>query len=164
MKPWIAAIALFLVGIMQMAGDLLRVPALKGIGAATTASPAPKVFSSVRGLETYSTQFYLEWNDKNGLQHSLPMTRDLYLKLQGPYNRRNIYGAILAYGPVLAVEKTTKPMFNSVLFYAVCKDAPLLRELGINTDNISGTVRIRYEPLPGTDIGDLPHMLEANCQ
>jgi hypothetical protein len=61
-----AAVFLLALGILQMAGDVLRLPALKGIGAATDASPAPKVFSSVRGLETFSTRFEIEWTDTNG--------------------------------------------------------------------------------------------------
>ena len=47
--------------------------------------------------------------------------------------------------------------------YALCNDAPLLRELGIDPREIAGPVRIRYEPLPGTDMGDLPRDLETPC-
>ena len=104
----VAAACLIAVGLLQMAGDLcerylsayygLR---LKGLGAATAASPAPKVFSAVRGLETYSTRFYLEWTDRAGEFHSLQVTPELYARLRGPYNRRNVFGAALAYGPVL---------------------------------------------------------------
>ena len=68
-----AAVLLLVVGLLQMSGDLLERTGLKavgrplkGVGAATTASPAPKVFSAVRGLETYSTRFTLEWTDRDG--------------------------------------------------------------------------------------------------
>ena len=47
-----------------MTGDLLHLSALKGIAAATGASPAPKVFSAVKGLETFSTQYFVEWIDR----------------------------------------------------------------------------------------------------
>jgi hypothetical protein len=50
-----------------------------------------------------------------------------------------------------------------VMRYALCGDAPLLRELGIDPGEIAGPVRIHYEPLPGTDLGDLPTTLEAPC-
>ena len=54
-----AAIPILLtVGLLQMTGDLLKIDWLKGFGAATVASPAPKVFSAVRGLETFSTRFF----------------------------------------------------------------------------------------------------------
>ena len=51
---------LALIGFAQMTGDLLHLSALKGIAAATGASPAPKVFSAVKGLETFSTQYFVE--------------------------------------------------------------------------------------------------------
>jgi hypothetical protein len=160
-----AAVFLVMLGLLQMTGDVLEqyvwAPVgrtLKGIGAATTASPAPKVFSSVKGLETYSTRFYVEWTDRTGGERTLLITPEIYARLRGPYNRRNVYGAALAYGPVLP-----ESLRDPVMRYALCGDAPLLRELGIDPNEIAGRVRIRYEPLPGTDLGDLPHVLEAPC-
>jgi hypothetical protein len=160
-----AGIFLVVLGLSQMAGDLLETyvnapagRALKGVGVATTSAPAPKVFSSVRGLETYSTRFYLEWTDRAGVEHSLLLTPESYGRIRGPYNRRNVYGAALAYGPVLP-----ESLRDPVMRYAVCGDAPLLRELGIDPNDIAGRVRVRYEPLPGTDLGDLPRQLEAPC-
>jgi hypothetical protein len=162
----VAAACLIAVGLLQMAGDLcerylsayygLR---LKGLGAATAASPAPKVFSAVRGLETYSTRFFLEWKGADGAEHSLELTPEVYSRLRGPYNRRNVYGAALAYGPVLPAE-----LRDPVMAYAMCGDAPLLRELGIDPAQVRGPVRLRYEPRPGTDMGDLPRVLEAPCR
>jgi hypothetical protein len=78
--------------------------------------------------------------------------------MHGPYNRRNVYGAALAYGPVLP-----ESLRDPVMRYALCGEAPLLRELGIDPDDITGRVRIRYEPLPGADLGNLPRQLEASC-
>ncbi|MGH7169106.1 MAG: hypothetical protein ACRELG_02370 [Gemmataceae bacterium] len=160
-----AAIFLVVLGLLQMTGDVLERcvhepagRALRGLAAATAASPAPKVFSSVRGLETYSTRFYLEWTDRAGVEHSPRITPEIYAKIQGPYNRRNVYGAALAYGPVLP-----PPLRDPVLRYALCGEAALLRELGIDPADIAGAVRVRYEPLPGTDLGDLPRLLEAPC-
>jgi hypothetical protein len=160
-----AAAFLLVVGLLQMTGDLLEQHVckpvgrvLKGIGAATTASPAPKVFSAVRGLETYSTRFFVEWSDCEGVRHSLHITPEVYSRLQGPYNRRNVYGAALAYGPVLPAE-----LREPVMRFALCGDAPLLRELGVDPEDIRGPVLIRYEPLPGTDMGELPRVLEAPC-
>jgi hypothetical protein len=159
-----AAAALLVIGLLQMAGDVFHLPALKGIGAATTASPAPRVFSSVRGLETYSTHFFLEWTDRDNWENSLQLTPELYAQLRGPYNRRNVYGAVLAYGPVLQADPRTRTLFESVARYALCDDAPLLRELGIDPDQIApGSLRVRLEPLPGTDLGDLNPVLEVSC-
>jgi hypothetical protein len=159
---------LLVLGLLQMTGDLLEQSglgaigrAIKGIGAATTASPAPKVFSAVRGLETYSTHFFLDWTGRDGRPHTLEITPKVYGRIRGPYNRRNVYGAALAYGPVLATTEQTQPMFLAVTHYALADPAPLLVELGLDPDEILGPVRVRYEPLPGTDMGDLPRVLEV---
>jgi len=158
-----AAALLIGLGLLQMIGDVLHLPAVKGIAAATTASPAPKVFSAVRGLETFSTRHTIEWTDRQGEAHSLRLTPEVGARLRGPYNRRNVYGAVLAYGPVLKTEPRTEPMFDAVTRYAFCGDAPLLRELGIDPDQLRGPVRVRYEPRPDSDLGDLPRVLEAPC-
>jgi hypothetical protein len=156
----LAAAFLLVLGLLQMAGDLLRLPALKGIGAATAASPAPKVFSAVRGLETFSTRFTIEWTDRSGMPYAILLTPELYARVQGPYNRRNVYGAIVSYGPVLATDPKTRPMFCSVAAYALGGKAPLLKEIGIDPDSVGGAVRIRYKPVEGTDMGGLPRLLE----
>jgi hypothetical protein len=165
-----AAAFLLVLGLLQMTGDLLDRAGLgvvgrplKGFGAATTASPAPKVFSAVRGLETYSTRFTLEWTDRRGEPHQLPLTPELYARVEGPYNRRNVYGAALAYGPVLMTDERTRPLFEAVTTHALCGRAPLLRELGIDPEDVAGVVRVRYEPVPGTAMGDLPRVVEVRC-
>src|SRR5258707_9689532 len=91
-------------GLMQIAVVLLRIPVLQGIGAATGASPAPKVFTSIRGMEAFSTRFFLEWKDRQGVAHELQLTPAIHQRLAGPYNRRNVYGAVLAAGPVMATD------------------------------------------------------------
>lgn len=159
----LSAIALVVLGLAQVAGDLGNLPPLRAIAAATGASPAPKVFSAVRGLETYSTRFYLEWENKNGEKKFLELTPEVNARLAGPYNRRNVYGAVLAYGPVLSTDPKAKPLFDSVARYALCGDAPLLRELGIGAGEIH-RLRIRLSPRPGTDLGPLPTTLEAPCR
>lgn len=157
------AVVLLLVGLLQMTGDVLRLPALKGIGAATTISPAPKVFTVVRGMECYSTRFYLNWTDRRGEAHESLLTPELYSRVAGPYNRRNVYGAVLAGGPVMATDEMLGEMFRGVTNYALCGEAPLLRELGIDPADVA-TMQVRYEPAPGTTMGDLPGVLEVKCQ
>jgi hypothetical protein len=159
-----AAMMLLIIGLMQIAGDLFRFPLLKAFGAATAISPAPKVFCAVRGLETYSTHFYVEWMDKDGISRSLPLTSEVYSRLTGPYNRRNVYGAALAYGPVLATDARTKPMHDAVMKYALCDEFRLLQELGIDPQSVAGRVHVRLEPVHGTDMGELPRELEAPCK
>ncbi len=159
-----AAVVLLVVSLSHMTGDLLRLPALKGIGAATGASPAPKVFTAVRGMEAYSTRFYLDWTDRLGVARELRLTPEIYQRLEGPYNRRNVYGAVLAGGPVMATDERLIGMYQSVSEYALCGQAPLLHELGIDPAEVVGPIRVRYEPLPGTTMGNLPRVLEARCK
>jgi hypothetical protein len=161
LRVQIAAIVILLLGLLQMVGDLFGVAEVKGVGAASMASPAPKVFSSVKGLETFSTRIYLEWTSIDGGEQSIEFDRDSYANLQGPYNRRNIYGAALAYGPVLAQDERARPMLKAVLAYALTGDAPLLHELGIDPRTVRMPMRLRYESLPGTDLGELPTTLQV---
>lgn len=158
-----AALALLILGLAQMTGDLLRIAPLRAIGAATAASPAPRVFSAVRGYETYSTRFYVEWTDRDGAGHSLLITPQVYAHLAGPYNRRNVYGAALSYGPLLASDPRTKPMLDSVMQYAFCGDASLLREIGVDPATIDRNVRIRFEQAANARKNNVQTCLEAPC-
>ena len=44
-------------GLLQITGYLLGLPPVRGVGACTAASPFPKVFSDVKGLETFAADF-----------------------------------------------------------------------------------------------------------
>ena len=158
-----SAIVLLALGLLQMGGDLFRVPVLRGIGAATVASPAPKVFSSVQGLETFSSEFYVEWTDRTGVAHSFKLTPEVYAHVKGPYNRRNVFGAALAYAPILQEDPHTKEMFESVVRYALCGQAPLLREIGIDPGQLSSPPRIRLVARSGTAFGDQPFLITPSC-
>lgn len=142
---WLA-VGLLLLGLAQMAGDLLLQatgsPALKGLAAATAASPAPKVFCSQNGLETFSSRFTLVYTDAGGEQVELPLTPAVYGQLDGPYKRRNVWGAALSYGPVLPPE-----LLGPVMSFGLTNDAPLLRELGIEE---ARNVMVKYEHVAGT--------------
>jgi hypothetical protein len=54
-------------------------------------------------------------------------------------------------------------MFERVAAYALCGDAPLLRELGVDPGSVAGPARVRLVPMEGTDLGDLPDVLEPGC-
>jgi hypothetical protein len=151
---------LLVLGLAQMVGVLVRWPALRALAAATGASPAPRVFTSVDGLETFSTAFFIDVDD--GARTSFPITPALYARLRGPYNRRNVYGALLAFGPVLATSPRTAPMFRSMLQRSLCGDRPLLRELGLNVDR-RARVRLRLVPVRPEAVGSLPLVFAADC-
>jgi hypothetical protein len=115
-------------------------------------------------VEAYSTRFYLEWTDRLGVGREMLLTPEIYQRLAGPYNRRNVYGAVMAGGPVMATDERLTGMYRSASKYALCGQAPLLRELGINPAEVVGPMRARYEPLPGATMGDLPGILEVKCE
>lgn len=155
---------LLVLGLLKMAGDATGIVALQGVGAASGASPAPKVFSAVQGFETYSSRFLLEWRAKDGTDHRVALTPELSSRLRGPYNRRNVYGAALAYGPVLASSERTRPLFESVLRHGLCGKAPLLRELGIDPRAVDGLVSVHVIPLEGAAIGNFPDRFTPDCE
>ena len=133
---------------------------LRAIAAASALSPAPKVFTAVDGLETFSSRYFLEWDEPTG-PRSVELTPALYHRLDGPYARRNAYGAALAYGPLLASREATRALLESVLRAALGGEAPLLRELGLDATRRTGPVRVRYEFPTGAPDPKLPHMIEA---
>jgi hypothetical protein len=157
----VRAALLLALGLAQITFDVLGLRAPKAIAAASGASPAPKVFSAVAGFETYSTRFAVEWRDATGT-HRREIDAELYARLRGPYNRRNVYGAALAYGPLLAANQATRPMLDAVLTYALCGDGPLLRELGLASGEVT-EAHVVFEPVAGTDMGALPRTLAPDC-
>jgi hypothetical protein len=162
MKERIAAAFLLLLGSLHMLGYAIGSERLRGVAALTCASPAPKVFSAVKGLETYSTKFRIEWLDPFGAPQALDLKPEVYARLEGPYNRRNVYGSVLAFGPILATDPKTQAMHAAVMRHAACGDRPLLSELGIDPRTVSGKVRVVLEPRPGTAPG-LPLALDVSC-
>jgi hypothetical protein len=164
MRARLITTLLLVLALAQMVGDMAGLPWLKGLAAATCASPAPKVFSAVKGLETFSTRFVLEWRDAHGELCERELDSRAYAGLRGPYNRRNVYGAALAYGPVLAADARTRPMLDAVLRFALCPPRQLLSELGIDPTDVEGSVRLRYEPREGARLEGLATELEATCR
>jgi hypothetical protein len=125
---------------MQMIGYITGSVALRGIGAATAASPLPKVFSDVDGLETFASQFTLRYRHPDGTVVEMAITPELYGRLGGPYNRRNVYGAALSYAPRLPRE-----LWEPAFCYGLAADGPLRAELGLGSavSEISVTIRTR---------------------
>lgn len=134
---------LVVLGLAQMTGEVLHAKPLQWIAAATGASPAPKVFTAFGDYEPYSARFFIDGTE---------ITPERYARVRGPYNRRNVYGAVLAGGPVVP-----PVLRDPVMRYALCGDAPLLRELGI--DDARGRHAIVIEPLHGP-----PMRFEPRCR
>ena len=140
------AYALLVLGLLQIAGDAAGLLPVKALALASAAAPAPRVFSTVKGTEPYSTRFSIIWTDREGWEYGMAVTPEVYARLRGAYNRRNAYGAAMAGGPMLAEDARLRPMFEAVARYALCEPAPVLRELGVPKEEIAGVPRVRYEP------------------
>jgi len=123
-------ILLFLIGSLQIIGVAVGSRALKGIGLASVASPLPLVFSHFRGIETFAADFKLRLKKNGKITFDSQITSELYEKLKGPYNRRNIYGAVFAYGPVLT-QPSEKILVGSILKQSLCSDGTLVHEFEI---------------------------------
>ncbi len=109
-----------------MVGDALGFAALKGVALAWGFAPLPKVFSAVDGWETFAADFTLLYRRNDGSEVKLPITPELYQRVPGPYNRRNVYGAALSYAPRLPAE-----LVESVYCYGLGRDGSLHQALGV---------------------------------
>jgi hypothetical protein len=161
-RELLAASVLIVLGCAQMAGDVLRIPVLKAIGAATGASPAPKVFTAQDGFETYANRFFLEWQDAAGVKQVLELTPEVYSSIKGPYNRRNVYGAVFSYAPVLDANPVTRPMFRAVLQRTLCGSPSVLAEVGVPPEARNG-LRIRLAPRRANESQRYALVQEVRC-
>jgi len=121
-------------GALQVVADVMAWPQVKAFAAATQVSPAMKVFTAHQGYETHAARFAISWRDRQGLDHRLMLDPESYAHVRGPYNRRNVYGAAFAYGPLLRSDPQLRPMQESVMQYAFCTPGNLRSDLGVPAD------------------------------
>jgi hypothetical protein len=138
-----------------MTGYLTGSATLRGLGAATAASPLPKVFSDVDGLETFASEFTFRYRSADGTMTETAISPELYGRLSGPYNRRNVYGAALSYAPRLPRE-----LWEPVYCYGLAPTGPLRSELGIGPDATNISVSIRTRTRGRSDVWTL----ESSCK
>jgi hypothetical protein len=148
-------------GSMQMAADVLLMPRLKAFFAATQVSPAMKVFTAHQGYETHAARFAIGWLDDDGSERRLALDPDTYGRVQGPYNRRNVYGAALAYGPLMRVDPKLRAMQESVMRYAFCAPGDLRSELGL--PGVDTNLKIYVMPVQQPARTDLELSWEVEC-
>lgn len=130
--------------------------------AALNFSPAMKVFTAHNGYETFSPKFEIEFFSGDASK-TIELTPELYRKLSGPYNRRNVYGAAISYGPVLVSKEITKPLFESVADFSFCTPASLITELELDIPQPVEKVVIHYIHNETSANELYPSTLEVNC-
>jgi len=114
-------ICILIIGCLQPIGFLVNSPTIKGLGLISVSSPLPLVFSSYNGVETFSTEFIFNITTNKNDTLIVPMSLDLYNLIHGPYNRRNVYGAIFSHGPFFATSSLIS-LRQQILDYAICQD------------------------------------------
>lgn len=142
------------IGLLQTIGYLTNAPALRNLGVVSSASPLPIVFTEVKGVETFASDFYMQWENDQHYLESIKITPELYARFKGPYNRRNIYGAAISYGPVLP-EKVWKP----ILDYGLCNNI-LEDELQIPIGKVNFSIKIKTRTQGKSD----EWILKSSCQ
>jgi len=147
-------IAVIFIGFLQSIGYLTGLKPIRDLGIITSASPLPIVFTEVKGVETFASDFYVQWTNKNKQIEQLKITPAMYSMLKGPYNRRNIYGAAIAYGPVLP-----NKLLQPILEYSLCQNI-LRDELGIPYTGDSISILIKTRTKNRAD----QWILEASCK
>jgi hypothetical protein len=132
----IAALVVTLLGCSAMIGDLCDSLVMKGLGAAWTFAPFPKVFCDNQGLEGFASDFTIVAQGPNGTKE-VPITPELYAQMRGPYNRRNVYGAVFSFAPKLPAE-----LWESVFEFGLGEKGVLKEEFSLPMEATNIAVRI----------------------
>ena len=161
MKYTIFAGILIFLATIKIIATLMGWDKVVGIASMTNLTPAMKVFTAHKGYETYSSTFIIKATYADGLSEKKTVTSKIYSHLEGPYNRRNVYGALIAYGPLLAQNPKTKAMYDAMTKYAFCKEPNILTELTFENKNKIQQVNIFYE---NANLNTTyPTMIKARC-
>ena len=131
---WLTWVFLVALGSLQIGAEAFGMTRVKSLAAALQVSPAMKVFTAHQGYETHAARFSLSWRDASGATQVLALDPESYSRVRGPYNRRNVYGAAFAYGPLLRADPRTRALQESVMHYALCEPGVLRVDLGIPED------------------------------
>jgi len=165
MKNKLACWFLVFLAVIKVVADLSGWQSVSALAAVTQAAPAMKVFTAHQGYETFSSQYHLTLVKVDGAKERLTLTPKVYQGLQGPYNRRNVYGATIAYGPILSQSSHTFEMWRSVAHYAFCEHQSLVNELGFTHQGGINQVVLSYEPSVSvqSEQHQFPNQLEVSC-
>ena len=131
------AFVLLVIGMTQLMGYLSGLRVMRGVGLASGIAPFPKVFCAADGYEAFAATFYVEGDLPNGEVWSRQVDPTWYGRMKGPYNRRNVYGAALAFAPRLPEE-----LRDALLHESLKSDSALRRELDVPGNLKHARVRI----------------------
>lgn len=144
-------IALVVVGSLQIVGWISGIKPLAALGFMTNAAPLPLVFSDFRGIEPFSSRYRIRFVRVDGTERVVDVTPDAYARLEGPYNFRNVFGAVFAFGPKLETPEETA-MWESVMRWAFFNPGLVASTLGESTPlaRVDVVQESRARGIPGT--------------
>lgn len=138
-------------GLLQVMGYLTNIKMIRNLGMATASSPLPIVFTEIKGVETFASDFFIQYTDTNEIRKEIKITPEIYSKLKGPYNRRNIYGAAISYGPVLK-----KELWQAVFNYGLCRQV-LQEEMELPLSGKKYSIKVKTKTSGRSDVWDLKY-------
>lgn len=140
---------LLMIGLLQPIGYLFNQADIRGLGIVSAASPLPLVFTAYNGSETFTTYFVVDLHltpisdiSKCSINPttnvmcqkvSFNMTKEIYNRIDGPYNRRNVFGVLFSYGPFFTNPSLIK-LRDNLLDYTICKDKLRIQDYLSTTD------------------------------
>ncbi len=152
--------ALLVLGCSNALGSTLELVApragrtIAAVGKLSLASPAPKVFCKVGGIEPFAREYSVELRYDDGYAESYALDRAQSARLRGPYALRNVYGAAVAFAHLLPPDTT-----EAVVRHGTCEG----NVFGVRA-NGHGPIRsvvLRSTPKPG-GLG-APTRVEVTC-
>ena len=136
----LAALVLLLIGSLQLAGYVVRAEMLRAVGAATAVAPLPNAFADVDGFEAFASDLTLAYRDSSHESRELHVTAEALARLEGPDERRRMYGAALFQAPRLP-----ESLWLSVYCHGMDRGGAVRRALGLRDgdDRFALTIRTR---------------------
>lgn len=150
MKYNFIAFFLIFLATVKVVADIFDFKKLSALAAITNLAPAMKVFTAHDGYETYSSKFSIKVIHFDGEVVEKNIDSKTYAGLEGPYNRRNVYGALIAYGPYLTSKSNTNKMWQVMADNSFCRKKSVLSELGFSNTSGVTSVSIKYTNLNNT--------------
>ncbi len=164
MKNIIIAVLLSFLACIKVVADLFQHEELSAVAAVANVSPAMKVFTAHQGYETYSAKFKLTMLYADGTEFEAILDSERYAGLAGPYNRRNVYGALIAYGPVLYKKTATHDMWVEMTRRAFCQRKTVMSELNFPIQTAVTKVTVSYiNQISADTAADYPTQLSIRC-
>lgn len=121
----VGAGVLVAVGLLNICGYVLGVPAFAAFARVTAASPLPVVFNDMGGLEPYAVDGELLLHGPGGARR-YALGREWFASLRGPFIRRHAYLRLISEAP-----RKRRELWEPALRFAFCGRGPLAQEAGI---------------------------------